>query len=278
MIIGSNTVVSTYKPPAPPTEVLGAKLLWLFDYNVATVVSGLITTIADVKGSGLTLSDASSARQPLAVSETINGVAQQFGRSNLSTRGLRTSTTAAGDRLVQGEADLFIVHREGSPITVGGGGSTNTGAIVSSQGINSVTQRSIGLHTVSSQTERRFVIAGVVATTFAQRCNVATSTAYTAGAWGCTRVHLASLAVELYRNGVLVGSGVADPDDLQPSQVAARVLAFGYTSGGQNNGAGSASAPLDIAYVFLTTPNLTTQELQDLSAYVNARFGVAAYV
>jgi len=281
MIIGSNTVASTYEPPAgpvwpdDPVALLGAKLLWLFDYNEATVVDGLVTSILDAKGGVLTLVDTTVARQPAAVSESINGVTQQFGRSTLATHGLCVSTAASGAPLIDTGADLYVVHREGSPITLGGGGTTNVnGTIVSSMTFSAGNVPSFGFHTVSSQSQRIVRIAKPTATA-GIRGSMTTGFAYVANEWCCTRIRITTGMMQLYRNGVfLVDGSIAASTAVTPSNG----LGFGYNGGPRSGGAGTASAPLDFAYTFLTTPNLTTQELRDVSTYVSERFGVASYV
>jgi len=280
MIIGSNTVVATYEPPPgpvwpdDPVVVLGAKLHWLFDYNQGVESGGLITSILDAKGGVLTASDASTARQPVAVTENIAGVDQQFGRSNLVSKGLRTSTTAAGATLLDPGAELYIVHREGSPITIGGGGFTVTGAIVSSMTFSAFNVPSFGFHTVSSQSQRTVRIAKASSTATA-RGSATTGFAYVANEWCCTRIRVETSVIQIYRNGVfLVDGSIAASTALTPSFG----LGFGYNGGPQGSGAGNASAPLDIAHVFMTTTTLTTQELTDVSTYMNARFGVPSYV
>lgn len=281
MIIGSNTVASTYEPPAgpvwpdDPVALLGAKLLWLFDYNEATVVDGLVTSILDAKGGVLTLDDATVARQPAAVSESINGVTQQFGRSTLATHGLRTSTASAGDPLLQDAgAELFIIHREGSPITIGGAGTTVTGAIVSSHTFTAVNANALGFNTVSSQSQRSVRLSRAVGG-LTLRGTLTSGSAYAANEWCCTRIRVEPNVVSLYRNGVFLADAALSASRNEPAHYG---LGFGYAGAARSSGAGNASAPLDIAYAFLTTPNLTTQELRDLSTYVSERFGVASYV
>lgn len=260
--------------PDSPVVVLGAKLYWMFDYNEAVVVDGLITRILDTKGGVLALEDTTVARQPAAVSESINGAVQQFGRSTLATHGLRTSTTDAGSPLIQDAgADLFIVHREGSPITVGGGGTTITGAIVSSNTFTAVNVDSFSFSTVSSQSQRSARLGRAIGTT-TLRGTATTGFAYVANEWCCTRIHIVPGLMAIYRNGVYLVDAGPSPSRNNPPGFG---LGFGYNGGPRYGGAGNASAPLDIAYAFLTTPNLTTQELQDVSAYTLARSGVAAH-
>lgn len=283
MIIGSNTVASTYEPPAgpvwpdDPVALLGSKLLWLFDYNEAVVVDGHIASILDSKGGVLTIEDTDPAKHPAAVSEAINGVTQQFGRSTLHTHGLCTSTTEAAAPLRDTGAELFVIHREGSPITLGTGSSSNvTGAIVSSMTFAASNVSAFGFHTVSSQSQRIVRIARQTGSPLL-RGSATTGFAYVANEWCCSRIRVdfTGSGIQIYRNGVFLVNG-----SILASSYVGTVfgLGFGYNGGPRSGGAGTASAPLDIAYAFLTTPNLTTQELRDLSTYVSERFGVASYV
>lgn len=270
---GATPAPSSPAWPDSPVVTLGAKLYWFFDYNAASVSGGLITSVIDQKAGTLSLEDSTTARQPAAVSEVINGVTQQFGRSTLSTHGLRTSTTSAGDPLLQDAgAQLFIVHREGSPVTIGGGGTTITGAIVSSHTFTAVNVDSFGFNTVSSQSQRSVRLARAVGTS-TLRGTLTSGFAYVANEWCCTRIHIEPGLVSLYRNGSFLTDAALSASRNLPASFG---LGFGYAGGPRGSGAGTASAPLDIAYAFLTTATLTAGELAAVSAYTTARSGVAA--